>query len=1557
MMMQLRKIQEEQQERLEREQNLCLISDRVVTARQHIALQEPIPFEQILSKLLEETILDEQILPKLLEETILDEQILPKLLEETTYGGDNHEDFGLIWYGAVGDENKFEIITKPKLRNVINYFKRYRTSDKFLRFVSSIHIEKVFIILAHCCRNELQQLLTELHDIISVTYIYIYSKEKQIIEETEWRKFWKFHGTFTKTDDLLLQLMVDVKSINILSFDIIKIHGDESSVTDLTKESCAFLKSKLLLDHLLSMPAPQVAKRDIILEFRKEYEGNQKQIEYIEKFATDYNADDAISWYTSTSCVCKLINKALRLQDMNVIFKFRFFIADLYHQLSNLWESQSKNQVSLTVYRGQQLPVKDLDKVRNNIGSLISMTSFVSTSRTEQVANIFCGDQRSTPLLAVLFEILIDPRFIVVPFADITELSCIPGEEEVLLCLNFIFHVDEVIEGSNGVWNIKLSTSSEQKADLDRLVTSLGNRIDESTANTPIQDHFVKISCAIGASNVLKEFYLNCLNETKNDPSRIWTIHMNLGFVSHQEGNISMVLEHYLRAYTMIEKNLKSSQHQQQTKSSFVKLCHCLVNIFLEENNYEEALKYFWPSVKFDIDHTPADYKAFNQQCLRIASRYTKVGDFKTALDFYSQLLSHIFTLSLKNTTICIDDIYYQIANVYECLCNKRLARKYATLAYESAIKAVAANHKYIVTYKQSKEKVAALVDMNQLDEIESVFIKENHLFEYDIDDLVTLENDNNSSFDFIVIVWLNPPFNEDTLPLTDCTQKVFHDENHCQSYLSSVIRQSIFLVLFGSLEQYRVKIFMEYSSVASVYILNAGEMSSTVASQGTKYYQFFHSYTYLIETIYNDVKTFYNNLLSIDIFNPEQPSNKDTNISFIKYYTFVQIMLMTPEYHQLEDKPFPSNHYELNKAIVQRNISELYKYHEIVESVHYTINRSWKTTFENISAKFTVYYSGIIEFDKVDVLEHNIGAYLSLNNFICAYSDQYFAAQQVYTRVKNNWNRSYYSPIMIEINIDTSLTTQFPYAPLNKILHSNDEGLAFSLGSVFRIEGIKYIFYGDVKYYYLELTLSTIHPLIKKIFEKIKQEIHYDSDSFLSFGRFLYYLNENYKATIFFSKFLRQSRSKDVHQTTVAHIMLGNISTKNHNFEAAVNYYNKAIEIHYSNSRFPQIELAKAYRKLGGIFLHMGKTRIARLNYLKAIETSRLVQSCQSQSDLSLSLIHSGLYYMKKHQFQIANDYFTKAIECLGNDNSQYDSYLSLSSFYKGILCHRLGKYHEAIEFHSNALKIYLISEMSYNTQYIKSNYYYLGFNYFLLELYDDSLSCFLRVIENNKDEDHIALSCNYIGSIYYRRRNYQQSLQWYQTSLKNATMSRKANILHNMGTIYVKMKSTENALKYFDNAFNCELEFLAGTYPSIMTYYSYTKKIEVVHEQTNETSHVHDRKLEIIANLLESRDDASSNWVIILFDPDHLIQDYKKIRRLYSNDEIAEYLANCKARRIFIITYAEFSRLLDHKEKTIFIYLLLLNGRKVSQKNVRGTDNNMDELINLLTKDLIDS
>lgn len=210
------------------------------------------------------------------------------------------------------------------------------------------------------------------------------------------------------------------------------------------------------------------AKQQMIRTCRKYYYGRPLQIAKITEFEKTYRPCDAIRWYTKPCFLSNLINKALRSQNINSLYLFRYFVFDLSESLVKARYSQLK---PISVYRGTILRREEVEQLR--IGSLVSTNDFLSSSHSSEVAISFvCSHQevdnqssqsRNDPLQCCLFKIDIDinttPDVVV---ADISGESQIPDEKEFLFDLGTTFIITDIsYDDQSHLWKIQMVGSNE----------------------------------------------------------------------------------------------------------------------------------------------------------------------------------------------------------------------------------------------------------------------------------------------------------------------------------------------------------------------------------------------------------------------------------------------------------------------------------------------------------------------------------------------------------------------------------------------------------------------------------------------------------------------------------------------------------------------------------------------------------------------------------------------------------------------------------------------------------------------------------------------------------------------------------------------------------------------------------------------------------------------------------------------------------------------------------------------------------------------------------------
>lgn len=212
---------------------------------------------------------------------------------------------------------------------------------------------------------------------------------------------------------------------------------------------------------------------------RAVYADKPSQLALIDEFEHNYDENRAIQWYTRDTFLYKLVNEALRTLHVETLYNMRTFIRHLHQQLTKLFlrDSHTLPTPSLTLYRGLRMPTDELNKLKNNEGGLLSMFSFLSASKSKDIALIYAGESNDETI-AVLFQITLNlDRDINTSFACIEHLSHFgESEQESLFSMGTIFRIGN-IELLNGIWYVQLTLTNDQDEILEKLTVHMSKII------------------------------------------------------------------------------------------------------------------------------------------------------------------------------------------------------------------------------------------------------------------------------------------------------------------------------------------------------------------------------------------------------------------------------------------------------------------------------------------------------------------------------------------------------------------------------------------------------------------------------------------------------------------------------------------------------------------------------------------------------------------------------------------------------------------------------------------------------------------------------------------------------------------------------------------------------------------------------------------------------------------------------------------------------------------------------------------------------------------------
>lgn len=332
------------------------------------------------------------------------------------------------------------------------------------------------------------KLVPVIHNFSQIETIYVYCGNQQAAES--WSKpYSKVRKIFTKEKPLLDQIRADVRKYvaedDVAPMSVFHLTEKENSLQNLSPDSAKFMWFQALMSVLLMMASHFDSKKEMVDEARMFYHGNSREQKLINRFEKEYCPERVFFWYTSNSFVYRLLNRSLRTQNIEIIYKFRFFINDLHNQIQQLYQKYlaTNKETQLTVYRGQLMSIDEIRFLEKNINELISMNAFWSTSRSRAVAELFLNPDGPSPDKpsehSVLFIIHVqDINEDTTAFAFIHEYSCNPNEHEVLFTINSVFKIESVKQKGH-IYYVHLqliSRQDEKRKDLTKyLINAVGS--------------------------------------------------------------------------------------------------------------------------------------------------------------------------------------------------------------------------------------------------------------------------------------------------------------------------------------------------------------------------------------------------------------------------------------------------------------------------------------------------------------------------------------------------------------------------------------------------------------------------------------------------------------------------------------------------------------------------------------------------------------------------------------------------------------------------------------------------------------------------------------------------------------------------------------------------------------------------------------------------------------------------------------------------------------------------------------------------------------------------
>jgi tetratricopeptide (TPR) repeat protein len=546
-------------------------------------------------------------------------------------------------------------------------------SKESIEFLKKIVDERIILILS---KNSMEKLSKAIQNEPLLSAIYVVDSSKKNSFDSKF-----YRGSFPDITGVCAQLENDLQ---ILTYDLTSISSIPANFAGMSTLNYA----QALKDIVLETDETRDLKKEMIDFCREEYADNVIQLELIDEFENNFQADDAIRWYLRYEAfVNKMLTRAFRVFDPDILFKLRYFIQHLHCQLKS-----SSNATPLTVYRTVRVKKDLVDKMKKNQGALLSFNEFLLANKNQSTIE---PSLMNTNSKVVQFEIVLETG------ASGCDVETKPNE--FLLTVGTMFRIDKVESIDEETFTAKLTTNEDITKAGELLTKDLREalrapfpsvrmaklmRQRELTGYTEyfclmllddqqaMEDKTSTLTLgalfhSLGSFYYEKKLYDQALNHLRNalkvylrvlpdDDVKLTPTYNNIGSIYHKQDLNEQALEYHLKAYE-IQKNSKDPD-----MDSVAAYLGNIASVLIKLRRFKEAVSYLELDLQIKQKlHPNNDHPEVAAKYHNLAGAQYKLQQYSEALENYQKCLDiELKCHSAKNPTVAVT--YYNMATALE---------------------------------------------------------------------------------------------------------------------------------------------------------------------------------------------------------------------------------------------------------------------------------------------------------------------------------------------------------------------------------------------------------------------------------------------------------------------------------------------------------------------------------------------------------------------------------------------------------------------------------------------------------------------------------------------------------------------------------------------------------------------------------------------------------------------------------------------------------------------------------------------------------------------------
>ena len=600
------------------------------------------------------------------------------------------EDFIIVWLHPSASLNPAKIQKiQTKFQGVLKDVVLCTDPDQCQRFMDDVKDEKIFLVVSEPMMNDFvpeEQNASK----IEATYYLRAEEGKDDDEEENEEQAGEENDEINEQDD---------EPSN-------ERHGGTApSSTPLSSTAVCSQLKKAVKNGVHNLMKPQVIKnekerirfmynqlfRDIILDTKEEnddgfisfceknYEKEEIDSDNSHDLRSTYSKAKAIYWYTIDGCLYRMVNKALRTYECEMLYELRPFIRHVHERIVAKQPKQADWQ-GMKLYRGQVMDPTDFKDMRENIGGFTFFPNFLSTSsnpkRAMHFIRISCQDSANIGKVKVLFKIIVKNK-IHSPFADIMDESAYKKEKEWLFSLGSVFCIGDIKESDHHRIQHVTLTSIEYN---DEELTTLKEHYRKLVTDENVYLSFGRLLYQMAEWEKSKKTYTKG-REKEKDPYRREAIQNNLELIELKSEKNPKALLGYGEFLSIKSDGDPSHRHRAVTYNN-------IATVYYKDKKLDSAAKNLRLAIQTYNDQPNGDLSFIGTVYNNMACILNSDGKHEQALVNNEKCLG-IRQVLLPETHPDLAIAYNSIAITYRYLWLSSESKGYSAKAKEHAEKAL----------------------------------------------------------------------------------------------------------------------------------------------------------------------------------------------------------------------------------------------------------------------------------------------------------------------------------------------------------------------------------------------------------------------------------------------------------------------------------------------------------------------------------------------------------------------------------------------------------------------------------------------------------------------------------------------------------------------------------------------------------------------------------------------------------------------------------------------------------------------------------------------------